>query len=665
MDARHPVLANQDFHLFSQAPVGAPGLLGHSDETAVVEPDGELYAVRGAHAASDGVASQGPKNDPPDRGESPPVTRPEAVARNPSGHGSDGGSRLTGADSAPRGPALDLDEMDGDECPELDTLETACLVAVIGRTAEVAGAARQDEEPGAGQEHRELLHVENTSKTTRSGESAPLGPPPVRDHSNAGTTSRRTPHIEDGAAARRIFHITVIFRKEDCCIPVAMWCPVRHPLRPTLVCLILVTVLVGRAWAHGSSPACPRRDRLPHGWACLRGLLRVYDFARLYSGATAPSNQHALSVGGMLDLETHPFLEPHLGARVTFWDAQGLPGLENHAQDNTHFDPTLYGLRPVRALTQAYLSWRTGPWHIDVGDRILDTPWMSGSDSRMVPASYQGASLETEFGGWDFELLRVTRWKSRTSSDYSATTLYNSPGTAGIEGGDPVTAVGSRRTPGAFALGLHAPAGALRVGLWYYDFDEYARLTYGTLTGPTLSFSPWRPGWKIQALREWSSGPNLLGTPVDALGAGAELLVPTFLRSLVFTLAFDRIAPHSGEFDTGGIVSPYTAGYATDPLFTTSMIAGLVEKGPGSAVRLALTDRPPGGTTRIIVSWARYYTAPRLPDTSETDLDVTWWPQAASGRLSLRNRLGILTGLTPPSPLGVFVYERLMLALRF
>jgi hypothetical protein len=28
-------------------------------------------------------------------------------------------------------------------------------------------------------------------------------------------------------------------------------------------------------------------------------------------------------------------------------------------------------------------------------------------------------------------------------------------------------------------------------------------------------------------------------------------------------------------------------------------------------------------------------------------------------------RLGILTGLTPPSRLGVFLYERLMFALRF
>jgi len=95
------------------------------------------------------------------------------------------------------------------------------------------------------------------------------------------------------------------------------------------------------------------------------------------------------------------------------------------------------------------------------------------------------------------------------------------------------------------------------------------------------------------------------------------------------------------------------------------MIAGLVEKGPGSALRLAVTDRPAGTHTRLILSWARYLTAPHVPDTSETDLDITWWPPAAAGRLSLRNRLGILTGLTPPSRLGVFLYERLMFALRF
>jgi hypothetical protein len=435
-------------------------------------------------------------------------------------------------------------------------------------------------------------------------------------------------------------------------------------VRPTR--LLLVGAL---AWSAASPvmarPSCPRGDRLPHGWACLRGLLRVYDFARLYRAAEAPPDQHALAVGGMLDLRSRPFFIRGLRARATFWDAQGIPALENRTGNDSRFDATLYGLRPVRTLAQAYLSWHEGTWRLAVGNQVLDTPWTPSSDSRMVPAAYQGARLETRLGGWGIEVLRVTRWKSRTSEGFSATTLYNATGTAGIEGGFPEAAVGTQRTPGAFALGMHSPPGAARFGFWYYDFDEYAHLAYATLTGSPPSRSPWRPGWKIQTLREWSVGSTLLGAPVDVWGAGAEFLVPTDLRELALTLGVDRIVPRSGGFDEGGVVSPYSAGYAADPLYTTSMISGLVEKGPGSAVRLAVTDRPAGTRTRLILSWARYLTAPHVPDTSETDLDVTWWPPAAAGRLSLRNRFGILTGLTPPSRLGVFLYERLMFALRF
>ncbi len=438
----------------------------------------------------------------------------------------------------------------------------------------------------------------------------------------------------------------------------------RFAPRPTLLFVALVFGLATQASAR-SSFDCPRRDRLAHGRACLRGLLRVYDFARFYRGTAAPPDQHALAVGGMLDLETRPFFERHLRTGVTFWDAQGIPAFENHAENNTRFDPTLYGLRPIRTLAQAYVAWNARAWRLEIGNQVLATPWMGASDSRMVPAAYQGLRLRARLDGWGFEIVRITRWKSRTSEGFSSTTLYNITGTAGIEGGTPVAAVGTRSTPGTLAVGLHSPPGRLRLRLWYYDFDEYAHLVYGTLSGPAPSLSPWRPGWKIQALREWNAGASLLGTPVDVWGGGGELLAPTPVAGLGFALGFDRIAPHAGTFASGGIVSPYSAGYATDPLYTTSMIAGLVEKGPGSSVRLALTDRPPGGTTRIIVSWARYFTAPHLADTSETDLDVTWWPRAEAGRLSLRNRLGILSGLTPPSPLGVFLYERLMLALRF
>lgn len=444
----------------------------------------------------------------------------------------------------------------------------------------------------------------------------------------------------------------------------------RDDLLGTLGMLLLWalwTCLLPRA--HGETLLLHCSSRRPHQRqtrreVCVRGLLRFYDFARLYEAPQAPADQHATAIGGMIDLQAHPFDSPRLHAHVAFWDAQGIPAFENHEDDDTRFDPTLYGLSPVHALAVASVGWQKGPWSLSLGDRLLETPWMGPSDSRMIPASYQGVTVGFTRPGWHLLILRVTRWKSRTSDTYSATTLYNTAGTSGIEGGSPVAAVGARTTPGTFALGLGGSGSAIDPSIWYYVFDEYAHLLYATVAVPP-GHSPLAPGWRLQALREWSQGNTLLATPVDSWAWGGEVLVPTGLAHLGVVLAFDRIVPRSGAFASGGIVSPYSAGYATDPLYTTSMIAGLVEKGPGSAVKIGIAERRLEPTLRMTLSWARYFTAPRATDTSETDLDLTWWPRGVGQGLSLRNRLGILTGLAPPSPYGTFLYERFMLAYAF
>jgi hypothetical protein len=49
---------------------------------------------------------------------------------------------------------------------------------------------------------------------------------------------------------------------------------------------------------------------------------------------------------------------------------------------------------------------------------------------------------------------------------------------------------------------------------------------------------------------------------------------------------YNKVEQETGSaIGDGSIISPFTASYATDPLYTTSMIRGLVEAGPGHARR--------------------------------------------------------------------------------
>ena len=109
----------------------------------------------------------------------------------------------------------------------------------------------------------------------------------------------------------------------------------------------------------------------------------------------------------------------------------------------------------------------------------------------------------------------------------------------------------------------------------------------------------------------------------------------------------------------GNIVSPYTAGYSTDPLFTTSMIAGLVEKGAGKAAKSGLQIRGFDDHLLIQASYAIYNTLPILANSKEFDLDLSYWVNRNHMGLKIRNRFGIEMGKIPS---GQIIYNRVMLS---
>lgn len=96
----------------------------------------------------------------------------------------------------------------------------------------------------------------------------------------------------------------------------------------------------------------------------------------------------------------------------------------------------------------------------------------------------------------------------------------------------------------------------------------------------------------------------------------------------------------------GGIASPYTDGYSADPLYTTSIIQGMVDRrSPGRAVKIAAVYESPDHRFKGQASEAyyRYDDAVEQNRTFENDIDLQYFfnPHSAGSSyhgLSFRER---------------------------
>ncbi|MHB1751091.1 MAG: hypothetical protein ACYCR3_13385, partial [Acidithiobacillus sp.] len=109
------------------------------------------------------------------------------------------------------------------------------------------------------------------------------------------------------------------------------------------------------------------------------GQIRSYYFSRDY-GATGPNtfNQNAFSLGGILNVQTAPFLGG-FGVGVSFYTANAL-GANNLSGAPTypHLDSTLMGpQQSINALGQAYIQYALPKvLLVRAGDQVINTPWV-------------------------------------------------------------------------------------------------------------------------------------------------------------------------------------------------------------------------------------------------------------------------------------------------
>ncbi len=386
----------------------------------------------------------------------------------------------------------------------------------------------------------------------------------------------------------------------------------------------------------------------------INGDIREYYFTRNYSKDDAPPNQRANSLGGMLNAQTATFWHG-FQADAAFYTANPFDFLSDlNSSDPRHVDGTLPG-KTVNVFGQAYLQYENKKFLLRYGYQLIKSPWLLDSDSRMIPATYEGIyAAVTPLPDFNLIGMRVFEFKDRISDTFSHSNLYNIT----------IPHLNSISEKGTLAFGASYHHNDFSAQGWFYEFYDFAKMFYSEFTYKLKTGTCVSPIFAVQLGRETGDGKNFFSEfdrqipNSDIYGALVGLEAP----DARLTFAYNLIPKHPGAFHDGDLVSPYTFTYATDPLYTTSMIAGLVEKAAGDAFKVTGTYFFFQHQLQLSASYAVYYTAPLLHDTRETNVDIIYTFNRCLKGLSIRDRVGILDGnLT----LGRFIYNRVMLQYNF
>ena len=401
------------------------------------------------------------------------------------------------------------------------------------------------------------------------------------------------------------------------------------------------------------------------------GQLRSFYFRRDYSTASTV-NAQAFSLGGLFNYQTAQFLGGFsLGA--SFFTANALG---SHSGNPKRIDVTLMGpTNAINTLGQAFVQYSGHGALVRIGDQLINTPWAGASDSRAVPAAYQGGFASySPLKGLTISALRITRFKGRTAAGFFTDNLYYQPTWNGDlnYGGISSLPADAPHAAGTTAFSAAYARSGVQASAWYYNFLGFAHMVYGQLDATLPMRAALRPFAGVQLVREWGrsnrfaeTGTHFFGQPgtaVDNVTLGGIAGVKGYGASLA--VSYDDLRREGrGALGGGVLISPYTAGYATDPLYTTSMIRGMVELGPGHAWKVRATEAAFGKRLLLSASYAEYR-SDFEGHNNELYFGIIYKPRGWIRGLTLRNRLGISHGAANPGK-GGFVYNRVMISYAF
>jgi hypothetical protein len=259
--------------------------------------------------------------------------------------------------------------------------------------------------------------------------------------------------------------------------------------------------------------------------------------------------------------------------------------------------PDVYTTTGILVPTQAYIDYQyRNKLDIVAGNILITTPWVNsfGSNPWATYAvgnnSYQGVLVNIQaldsllikaFSAWSY-LQYPNNWPNQQ-------TYYNTIG-------GNLAGIGGATTAGPSGLGLiWNPVNSYTGQLWLYNFASYASMAYldNAYNVKVSDFASFDFG--LQAYTQASSSTDLTNTVslpgqttpagvISSNGVGAKIAVN--LGNNTTSLSANSIFGPNGSFLNGGMVTPYSYGMETDPLYTTPALTSLAELGSGYAYTL-------------------------------------------------------------------------------
>ena len=315
------------------------------------------------------------------------------------------------------------------------------------------------------------------------------------------------------------------------------------------------------------------------------------------------------SFGGLLTV-MNPFFSAQLQTNNIANEAQTLP------VDRQTTPQELFVEYQYSNIVQADVGW--------IG--ISNSPWLTYYQNNTLNlVTYQGALVNVNpGGGWLLTGIAINGAQLVGQSGFSGLTMYNPHFNRGTRADD----VGDQTTTGTIALGANwsTPKNLYNLRLWGYDFMNYTQMLYTDSTINLAASDDIKFTIGAQAAVQDGDSVNILnaagyGDSVHSNMVGLQLGFS--YRWFGVQLSYNNVWGPETAFEGGGLISPYTYQYGSDPLYTTSWMQGLVEKSAGQAFKIGTPLTFLDNNLTIYPSIA-YYATTTIPASTEYNLVTSY-----------------------------------------
>ncbi|GAC1314143.1 MAG: hypothetical protein NVSMB21_25440 [Vulcanimicrobiaceae bacterium] len=415
-------------------------------------------------------------------------------------------------------------------------------------------------------------------------------------------------------------------------------------------CFIALTLTAANADAPTQPKPSPSPTAIPKALT-VSGQVRAYQFDR--ENANQFENRSATNFSAFAHAD-YRFARTGFAIGASYLGAYpfGLNG--THPERNGLSDNTLPG-STLSTFPETYVKYLSPRFVATIGNQLINEKWLPSSDTRLKPAAYQG--IEATYAvakNVSITAARVIRFEGRTSSAFTRNTLL----TSSVLGGPKLPEI---TTSGTLFANVKYATPAISVQLEHYSFYDIANLQYAELRS-NLSRGPVKPYVAMQYVGENQTGRALLGrihnhtygvqlganVSKDVLATVAYNGSPTDTTATGTGLFRGSASPGlPGQFSYGSIATPYSDGYVTDPLFTSSLTQGPIELRATRSFKMGLYYTSPDKRLGMYATRAYYENVGYdVRNTQyETDADVTYYLNAvrkgAYKGLSIRERYGV------------------------